>query len=75
MKKRFPDLPAWYFYVDEVSAGIYEVIGRDAAGNVVSAKGSIGAMSHRSTEDFDEEATENQMTIAPLLGPKTVSTL
>jgi hypothetical protein len=39
MKKRFPDLPAWYFCVDEVSAGVYEVIGRDDAGNVVSAKG------------------------------------
>jgi|HubBroStandDraft_5_1064220.scaffolds.fasta_scaffold1609679_1 hypothetical protein len=39
MKKRFPGLPAWHFDVDEVSAGVYEVIGRDDAGNVVSAKG------------------------------------
>jgi len=39
MKKRYPDLPEWQFELDEVSAGVYEVIGRDKAGNCVSAKG------------------------------------
>lgn len=39
MRKQFPDLPAWRFDMDEVSAGVYEVIGRDSAGHVVSAKG------------------------------------
>jgi len=39
MKKRYPDLPAWEFELDEVSAGVYEVIGRDKTGNCVSAKG------------------------------------
>jgi hypothetical protein len=39
MKKQFPDLPAWNFDMDEVSAGVYEVIGRDNAGHIVSAKG------------------------------------
>jgi hypothetical protein len=49
MKKRFPDLPAWHFDVDEVSAGVYEVIGRDDAGNVVSAKGTdLNSLSEQS---------------------------
>jgi hypothetical protein len=40
MIKQFPDLPAWHFDMDEVSAGVYEVIGRDGAGHNVSAKGT-----------------------------------
>ena len=40
MRKQFPDLPAWHFDMDEVSAGVYEVIGRDSAGHAVSAKGT-----------------------------------
>lgn len=39
MRKRFPDLPAWHFDMDEISAGVYEVIGRDEIGHCVSAKG------------------------------------
>jgi len=40
VKKQFAELPAWYFDMDEVSAGVYEVIGRDTAGHIVSAKGT-----------------------------------
>lgn len=36
---KFVDLPGWSFHVDEVSAGVYEVIGRDGDGNLVSEKG------------------------------------
>ena len=39
MKKQFPDLPTWVFDMDEVSAGVYEVVGRDKLGRRVSAKG------------------------------------
>jgi hypothetical protein len=39
MKREFPDLPTWDFEMDEVSAGVYEVTGRDLAGHRVSAKG------------------------------------
>jgi hypothetical protein len=39
MKKVFSDLPEWVFDLDEVSAGVYEVIGRDIYGHSVSAKG------------------------------------
>ena len=38
MRKTFPDLPEWCFEIDEVSSGVYEVIGRDMAGHCVSAK-------------------------------------
>jgi hypothetical protein len=40
MKKTFPSLPDWVFDIEEVSAGVYEVVGRDRAGHIVSAKGS-----------------------------------
>jgi hypothetical protein len=39
MKKTFPDLPGWAFDMDEVSASVYEVVGRDRQGHCVSAKG------------------------------------
>jgi len=39
MKKSFPDLPGWTFEMDEVSAGVYEVVGHDVSGNKVSSKG------------------------------------
>ena len=39
MRREFPELPGWVFEIDEVSAGIYEVIGRDQSGRSVSAKG------------------------------------
>jgi len=40
MKKTFPSLRDWTFDVDEVSAGVYEVIGRNRLGQAVSAKGT-----------------------------------
>jgi hypothetical protein len=40
MKKQFADLPTWVFDMDEVSAGVYEVTGRDTTGHQVSAKGT-----------------------------------
>jgi hypothetical protein len=40
MRKQFPDLPTWHFDMDEVSAGVYEVIGSDGLGHVVRAKGT-----------------------------------
>lgn len=39
MKKSYRDMPQWTFDIDEVSAGVYEVIGSDSAGHCVSAKG------------------------------------
>jgi hypothetical protein len=40
VKKTYPDLPTWEFEMDEVSANVYEVTGRDATGHTVSAKGT-----------------------------------
>jgi hypothetical protein len=40
MKKTFTELPAWSFDMDEVSAGVYEVVGSDSSGHRVSAKGT-----------------------------------
>lgn len=39
MKKIYPDLPAWEFELDEVSANVYEVVGTDKLGRRVSSKG------------------------------------
>ena len=40
MKTTFPELPAWTFSMDEVSAGVYEVVGSDERGRRISAKGT-----------------------------------
>lgn len=40
MRKQFPELPGWHFDMDEVSAGVYEVVGEDKAGHRVSAHGT-----------------------------------
>lgn len=39
MKQKFLDLPNWDFDLEEVSAGVYEVVAIDALGHRVSAKG------------------------------------
>jgi hypothetical protein len=39
MKKQYPDLPGWTFEMEEVSASVYEAVGRDRTGHCVSAKG------------------------------------
>jgi hypothetical protein len=37
--RTYPDLRNWVFEIDEVSAGVYEVVARDNAGQEVSDKG------------------------------------
>jgi hypothetical protein len=39
MPREFKELPGWSFAIDEVSAGVYRVIGRDLAGRAVEATG------------------------------------
>jgi len=39
MPKEFKELPGWSFAIDEVSAGVYRVVGRDGAGRTVEATG------------------------------------
>jgi hypothetical protein len=39
MAQKFLELPGWTFSVEEVSAGVYEVAGRDGLGHRVTAKG------------------------------------
>jgi hypothetical protein len=39
MKKSFADLPGWIFDMNEISAGVYEIIAKDSTGCTVSAKG------------------------------------
>jgi cysteine sulfinate desulfinase/cysteine desulfurase-like protein len=39
MKVRFPMLQDWEFDVDEVSAGVYRVVGTDSAGHRVVSTG------------------------------------
>ena len=40
MKKRVAELPTWQFEIDEVSAGVYEVVGNDDHGHRVFAQGT-----------------------------------
>jgi hypothetical protein len=40
MIKTFPDLPGWSFETEEVSNGVYEVIGSDEQAHRVQAKGT-----------------------------------
>ena len=40
MEKRIPELPAWQFEIDEVSSGVYEIVGRDELGHRVCAQGT-----------------------------------
>jgi hypothetical protein len=40
MKKRGTELPTWQFEIDEVSAGVYEVVGKDDLGHRVFAQGT-----------------------------------
>src|SRR5580704_6940797 len=35
MRRSFPELPGWSFLIEEVSAGVYEVTAKDAAGHRV----------------------------------------
>jgi hypothetical protein len=58
MKRTFDDLPGWTFHIDEVSAGVYEVVGRDARGRQVSSKGT----------DFDALLAECKSAAARLSG-------
>jgi len=39
MRREFKELPGWSFAIDEVSAGVYRVVGRDLAGRTVEATG------------------------------------
>jgi hypothetical protein len=39
VKKIYPELPNWEFDMDEVSANVYEVVGKDNFGHRVSSKG------------------------------------
>ncbi len=48
MKRHFTELPDWEFDIQEVSAGVYEVIGKSKFGPNVSAQG------------FDADALMNQ---------------
>jgi len=40
MIKTFPKLPEWKFELDEVSAGVYKVVGTDKTGRTVSSTGT-----------------------------------
>lgn len=39
MSIRFEELPGWQFRVDEVSAGVFRVVGSDAMGHRTVAEG------------------------------------
>lgn len=39
MKRSFPDLPEWSFDIDEISAGVYQIIATDRGGHRISKTG------------------------------------
>ena len=40
MKKEYPELPGWSFDLEEISASVYKVVGKDRAGRVASVTGT-----------------------------------
>lgn len=40
MIKIFPEIPRWKFDIDEVSAGVYEIVGTDDEGHSISLTGT-----------------------------------
>ena len=40
MKKVFPELPGWGFYLEETSSNVYRVIAKDSKGRIVSRTGT-----------------------------------
>lgn len=40
MKQTFQELPGWTFEIEEVSANVYEVTGKDSVGHRVQMKGT-----------------------------------
>lgn len=40
MSVKYQDLPGWTFEVDEVSAGVYKVVGSDSDGHTVEKTGT-----------------------------------
>ncbi len=36
----FPELPEWKFDVDEISAGVYEIVGTDGVGHRIQLRGT-----------------------------------
>lgn len=62
MIKTFPELPEWDFELDEVSAGVYKVVGTDKSGHVVSATGM-------DLEELIERCKKDALEISRSLGP------
>lgn len=40
MIRKYPELPGWIFDIDEKSAGVYEVVARDAKGHTITKAGT-----------------------------------
>jgi len=40
MKQSFQDVPGWTFEIEEVSANVYEITGKDNVGHKVQMKGT-----------------------------------
>lgn len=52
MSLTFKELPGWSFEIEEVSAGVYEIVGSDGYGHRVQSKGTDpDALLHQARED------------------------
>ena len=65
MAQKFTDLPGWTFDVDEVSANVYKVVGRDAVGRTFEKSGF-------DPDQLLEEAKEYARQVLAGAGKKTV---
>ena len=36
MSRRYPEFPGWTFDIDEISAGVYELVAKDARGRTIT---------------------------------------
>jgi hypothetical protein len=55
VERCFPELPGWHFSLDELSAGVYEVVAADDQGSRFEAKGIDPDNLLRRTREYGSE--------------------
>ena len=61
MPREFKELPGWSFAVEEVSAGVYRVLGRDLAGRTVEAtRPRLKVLLEKCLQDASEMMDDSQ---------------
>lgn len=62
MIRQYSELPGWTFEIDEKSAGVYEVVGRDLRGHIIA---KIGTEPERLIDECKSEVTDLMKRVGP----------